>query len=304
MANTEKLCNICPRKCNVDRNKVLGVCGVGNDYAVSKAMLHMWEEPAISGKSGSGTIFFAGCNMRCVFCQNFEISQEKNKKYVEMNDDELSDIMISLQNKGANNINLVSPMHYATRLPIAIKMAKEKGLKIPIVYNTNSYELRETLKSLDGLVDIYLADVKYYDDEIAKKYSKVKDYFKYASTAVEEMYRQVNSTVYDENGLIKKGVMIRILLLPNHVLDAKMVFKHLFNKYKNKISYSLMNQYCPLYNAKNYPEINRDLTLKEYNKLVTYALKLGMDNGFIQGDKRRENGIKSIYTPSFDCDFS
>lgn len=304
MLDSEKLCNICPRRCNVNRDEKVGVCGVGNLYAVSKAMLHMWEEPAVSGSSGSGTIFFAGCNMRCVFCQNFEISQYKDKKYVEMDDEKLSEIMLSLQEKGANNINLVSPMHYAHRLPEAIKIAKNKGLTIPIVYNTNSYELKETLHRLDGLIDIYLADVKYYDDALAKKYSKVNNYFKIATDALHEMYNQVGETVYDENGLIKKGIMVRILLLPNHVLDAKMVFKHLFKNYENKISYSLMNQYCPLYHSKFYPEINRDVTLKEYNKLVTYALKLGMDNGFLQGEKRRENGRKSIYTPSFDCDFS
>lgn len=293
-------CNICPKKCNVDRKTTLGFCRAPYDYAVSKAMLHMWEEPAISGEDGSGTIFFAGCNMKCVFCQNFEISQLREKNYITMDDEKLSDVMISLMEKNANNINLVSPMHYADRLPAAIRLAKEKGLDIPVVYNTNSYELVETLSMLDGLVDVYLADFKYVSAELSKKYSGTKDYFEYADKAVREMFRQVGETVYDENGLIKKGVIVRILLLPGHVLDAKAVFKKLFNEYGNKIAYSLMNQYCPLFGAKNFPEINRDVTAKEYNRFVNFALEMGFTNGFIQGEKMRENGTKSIYTPDFD----
>lgn len=293
------ICNICPRKCNVDRDKKLGICGVPNDFAISKAMLHFWEEPSVSGKSGSGTIFFAGCNMRCVFCQNFEISQERGNNYEIVNEEKLADIMISLENKGANNINLVSPMHYAHKIPTLVDLARKKGLTIPIVYNTNSYELVETLQNLNGKVDVYLADIKYCDDELSKKYSKTKEYFDVAFEAIKEMYYQVGKTEF-EDGLLKRGVLVRILVLPTHVLDAKRIIKKLYNEFGNNISYSLMNQYCPLYKATEYPEINRDLTVKEYNRIVDYAMNLGIENGFIQAEKMRENGKKSIYTPDFD----
>ncbi|MCI6609373.1 MAG: radical SAM protein [Ezakiella sp.] len=293
------ICNICPRKCNVDRDKKLGICGVPNDFAISKAMLHFWEEPSVSGKSGSGTIFFAGCNMRCVFCQNFEISQERGNNYEIVNEEKLADIMIGLENKGANNINLVSPMHYAHKIPTLVDLARKKGLTIPIVYNTNSYELVETLQNLNGKVDVYLADIKYCDDELSKKYSKTKEYFDVAFEAIKEMYYQVGKTEF-EDGLLKRGVLVRILVLPTHVLDAKRIIKKLYNEFGNNISYSLMNQYCPLYKATEYPEINRDLTVKEYNRIVDYAMNLGIENGFIQAEKMRENGKKSIYTPDFD----
>lgn len=293
------ICNICPRKCNVDRDKKLGYCGVPNDFAISKAMLHFWEEPSVSGKNGSGTIFFAGCNMRCVFCQNFEISQERENKYEIVSEEKLADIMISLENKGANNINLVSPMHYAHKIPTLVDSARKKGLTIPVVYNTNSYELVETLQHLNGKVEVYLADLKYCDDELSKKYSKTQKYFSTAFDAIKEMYRQVGKTEF-ENGLIKKGVAVRILVLPTHVLDAKRIIKKLYNEFGNNISYSLMNQYCPLYKAIEYPEINRDLTVKEYDRILDYALNIGIENGFIQAEKMRENGKKSIYTPDFD----
>lgn len=293
------ICNICPRKCNVDRDRKLGYCGVPNDFAISKAMLHFWEEPSVSGKNGSGTIFFAGCNMRCVFCQNFEISQERENKYETVSEEKLADIMISLENKGANNINLVSPMHYAHKIPTLVDSARKKGLTIPVVYNTNSYELVETLQHLDGKVEVYLADLKYCDDELSKKYSKTQKYFSTAFDAIKEMYRQVGKTEF-ENGLIKKGVAVRILVLPTHVLDAKRIIKKLYNEFGNNISYSLMNQYCPLYKAIEYPEINRDLTVKEYDRILDYALNIGIENGFIQAEKMRENGKKSIYTPDFD----
>lgn len=293
------ICNICPRKCNVDRDRKLGYCGVPNDFAISKAMLHFWEEPSVSGKNGSGTIFFAGCNMRCVFCQNFEISQERENKYETVSEEKLADIMISLENKGANNINLVSPMHYAHKIPTLVDSARKKGLTIPVVYNTNSYELVETLQHLNGKVEVYLADLKYCDDELSKKYSKTQKYFSTAFDAIKEMYRQVGKTEF-ENGLIKKGVAVRILVLPTHVLDAKRIIKKLYNEFGNNISYSLMNQYCPLYKAIEYPEINRDLTVKEYDRILDYALNIGIENGFIQAEKMRENGKKSIYTPDFD----
>lgn len=293
------ICNICPRKCNVDRDRKLGYCGVPNDFAISKAMLHFWEEPSVSGKNGSGTIFFAGCNMRCVFCQNFEISQERENKYETVSEEKLADIMISLENKGANNINLVSPMHYAHKIPTLVDSARKKGLTIPVVYNTNSYELVETLQHLDGKVEVYLADLKYCDDELSKKYSKTQKYCSTAFDAIKEMYRQVGKTEF-ENGLIKKGVAVRILVLPTHVLDAKRIIKKLYNEFGNNISYSLMNQYCPLYKAIEYPEINRDLTVKEYDRILDYALNIGIENGFIQAEKMRENGKKSIYTPDFD----
>lgn len=256
----------------------------------------MWEEPIISGKNGSGAIFFAGCNMRCVFCQNYIISQEKNRPLKKLSKLELAEIMLDLERKGAHNINLVSPMHYALSIKDSIIIAKKEGLKIPICYNTNSYELKDTLSNLDGLIDIYLADIKYKSDFLSIKYSKTPNYFNIAMDALEEMYRQVGEFKIEDD-LMKKGIIVRILLLPGELQDKKLVLKSIFSKYENKIFYSLMNQYTPMYHAKDYPEINKYVSDKTYNRFINYAIKLGVTNGFIQ--EKRDDGT---YTPEFNLE--
>ena len=270
------ICNQCTRRCNVERSKAVGCCGVGENFKLARASLHFWEEPCISGKNGSGTVFFSGCNLGCVFCQNYEISHRKIGR--EVSADELIMIFESLVEKGANNINLVNPTHYA--LQLADVLSKWKS-PVPIVYNSSGYESVETLKELDGLVDIYLPDFKYILPEKAKKYSFAEDYPEVAMLALKEMKRQVGADVFDESGLMKKGMIIRHLVLPSNTNASIKVLDYLAEKYADTYI-SVMAQYTPCGNLTGYEEINRKLTKREYNKIVDYILSLGLDKIFIQ----------------------
>ena len=288
------LCNLCPRKCNINRDEKKGFCGQTNKIKVSKAYLHMWEEPCLSGNTGSGTVFFNGCNLKCVYCQNYNISSSDCGKEITI--ERLSEIFIELQKKGALNINLVTPTHFVIQIIEAIKLAKSNGLNIPIVYNSSGYESVETLKLLNGLIDIYLPDFKYFDNKYAKKYSSCSNYFENASLALDEMYRQVGTPIFDDNGIMKKGVIVRHLILPGLTNDSKKIINYLYSKYKDNIYISIMNQYTPLENVKKYPEINRKITEDEYDDVINYAIELGIENAFIQeGDTCKESFI-----PDFD----
>ena len=255
---------------------MVGRCGVGENFKLARASLHFWEEPCISGKNGSGTVFFSGCNLGCVFCQNYEISQRKIGRDVSA--DELIKIFESLIEKGANNINLVNPTHYA--LQLADVLSKWKS-PVPIVYNSSGYESVETLKELDGLVDIYLPDFKYISSEKARKYSFAEDYPEVAMLALKEMKRQVGADVFDESGLMKKGMIIRHLVLPSNTNESIRVLDYLAENYGDTYI-SVMAQYTPCGNLTGYDEINRRLTKREYNKIVDYILSLGLDKIFIQ----------------------
>lgn len=285
-------CNICPRNCNVDRNNnEYGVCGVPNEIHIARTMLHMWEEPCISGNSGSGAVFFYGCPLRCIYCQNYKISHGIDKtKAVSV--DELANVFIELQEMGANNINLVTPTHYSLEIITAIEKAKNKGLNIPIVYNCSGYESVDTLKKLHGYVDIYLTDFKYMDDDLGVKYSKVSNYSEVAKNALAEMVRQVGAPEFLDNGIMKKGVIVRNLLLPSHVNNSKAVLQYIYETYEDLVYISIMNQYTPLEQVKNIKELNRKVTKREYNRLIDYAISLGLRNAFIQeGDVAKESFI-------------
>ena len=287
-------CTLCPRNCKVNRYKSVGVCGASDKIKVAHYGLHMWEEPIISGESGSGTIFFSYCNLKCIFCQNYKISTGGYGK--EITEKRLQELCLELQEKGANNINLVTPTHYVHQIVKCIQKIKYKALKIPIVYNTSSYENVSTIKMLDGIIDIYLADLKYYDDNLACNYSHCKDYFHYASLAIYEMVNQVGSFVI-ENNLMKRGVIVRILILPGHVEDAKKLVHYLYTTYQDTIIISLMNQYTPLKKFDKYPNLERKVNDQEYQEVIDYALNLGVKYAFIQeGETQSESFI-----PNFDC---
>lgn len=288
------VCTACPRGCKVDRDATTGYCGVLGELMVARAALHMWEEPCISGKEGSGTIFFSGCNLRCVFCQNHNIAA--GGAGFSVTTDKLAEIMLELQGKGANNINLVTPSHYVDKIVTSIVKAKALGLKLPIVYNTGGYDGIETLKKLDGLVDIYLPDFKYVSGELAKKYSNAPDYFEVASAALDEMYRQTGGCQFDDNGMMMKGIIVRHLILPGCVKDSKAVIQYIYEKYGDDVYISIMNQYTPLKYVEAYPEINRRVTKREYDSVVDYAIELGVENAFIQEGA----AAKESFIPEFD----
>lgn len=293
--NMIETCKICPHECGVDRTKgEFGRCRSSDKIKIALASLHQYEEPCISGYKGSGTIFFSNCNLNCDYCQNYEISQ-KGKGY-EVTIEELSNIMLEQQKKGAHNINLVTPTMYATQIIEAIKMAKSKGLNIPILYNTNGYEKVETIKMLEGYIDVYLPDFKYYSDEIAKKYSHVTNYFETATKAIKEMINQVGYPVFDEEGIIKKGVIIRHLVLPNHMQNTKNILKWIKQNLDNEVYISVMAQYFPTYKAKDISLLNRKLNKKEYKEIENFLYMLDLENGYIQelGEHEEE------YVPNFD----
>ena len=288
-------CRICPRDCKVDRkNGQKGFCGVtGTGVAGSRAALHMWEEPCISGEDGSGTVFFSGCPLRCVYCQNYEIARAERGKEITI--ERLAEIFLELQKKKANNINLVTPTHYSLEIIEAVKLARTKGLSIPIVYNCSGYELVKTLRKLEGIVDIYLVDYKYEDSVIAKKYSNAENYPEIVKLALEEMVRQCGEAVFDERDIMKKGVIVRHLLLPEQLQNAKDVVKYVYETYGDAVYLSLMNQYTPLPHVEKWPELNRKVTEEEYEALVDYAIELGVENGFIQeGETAEESFIPSF----------
>ena len=287
-------CNICPHRCGVNRmNGKTGRCKATDKVKVALASIHNFEEPCISGKNGSGTVFFSSCNLNCVFCQNYEISQLGKGKEISI--EELADIFIKQQNKNVHNINLVTPTMYIYQIIEAIKLARDKGLKIPIVYNSNGYENVEALKHLKGYIDIYLPDLKYSNNEIAYKYSNIKNYYENAVQAIKEMYNQVGTPIIDENGIMKKGLMIRHLVLPNQLQNSKDVLKWINDNMDKKVFVSVMAQYFPTYRAKNFLEISRKLTKEEYNEIEQYLYSLDLENGYIQelGEHEEE------YVPDF-----
>ncbi len=284
------VCDLCPRSCQADREHgKTGYCGVSGELRVARASLHMWEEPPISGTCGSGTVFFTGCALRCVYCQNRKIALADLGKVISVS--RLAEIFLKLQEKKAHNINLVTPSHYVPQIVEALRLAKLQGLKLPIVYNTGSYEKVETLRMLEGMVDIYLPDCKYYSRELAARYSNAADYFEVASAAIAEMVRQVGEPVFEDN-LLKRGVVVRHMILPGNTRDSKAVLDYLHNTYGNDIYISIMNQYTPLEAMKDYPEINRRVTAREYEKVIDYALSIGIENAFVQeGDTAKESFI-------------
>lgn len=295
--NKYENCLLCPRKCGINRSTgQTGVCGVSSEIKVARAALHYWEEPCISGKRGSGAVFFSGCSLHCVFCQNREISDGKEGKVISK--ERLSDIFMELADKGANNINLVTPGQYIPDIVWAVNDAKSRGMKLPIIYNTSGYENVTELKLLEGIVDVYLPDFKYMDSTLSARYSRAKDYPSVAKQALSEMVRQQPDVVIDNaTGLIQKGVIVRQLLLPGHVNDAKAVLKYLYDTYHDHVYISMMSQFTPIA-LKDYPEINRTVTRREYERLVDYALEIGITNAFIQeGDVAKDSFI-----PAFDCE--
>ncbi len=295
--NKYENCLLCPRKCGINRSTgQTGVCGVSSEIKVARAALHYWEEPCISGKRGSGAVFFSGCSLHCVFCQNREISDGKAGKVISK--ERLSDIFMELADKGANNINLVTPGQYIPDIVWAVNDAKSRGMKLPIIYNTSGYENVTELKLLEGIVDVYLPDFKYMDSALSARYSRAKDYPSVAKQALSEMIRQQPDVVIDDaTGLIQKGVIVRQLLLPGHVNDAKAVLKYLYDTYHDHVYISMMSQFTPIA-LKDYPEINRTVTRREYERLVDYALEIGITNAFIQeGDVAKDSFI-----PAFDCE--
>lgn len=273
-------CTICPHKCGIDRSNNIGRCKATDKIKIALYSIHNFEEPCISGENGSGTIFFSNCNMNCVYCQNYEISQLGKGKEITI--DELANIMIEQQEKGVQNINLVTPTSYSLHIIEAIKIARRNGLNIPIVYNTNGYESVETLKLLDGFIDIYLPDLKYYKNELAQKYSKVNNYFEIATQAIKEMYRQVGAPVLDEKGVMKKGLMIRHLILPNEVENSKKILSWIKANMDNNVYISIMAQYFPTYKAKEIEKLSRKITQEEYNEVEEYLYNLDLENGYIQ----------------------
>ena len=295
--NKYENCLLCPRKCGINRSTgQTGVCGVSSEIKVARAALHYWEEPCISGKRGSGAVFFSGCSLHCVFCQNREISDGNAGKVISK--ERLSDIFMELADKGANNINLVTPGQYIPDIVWAVNDAKSRGMKLPIIYNTSGYENVTELKLLEGIVDVYLPDFKYMDSTLSARYSRAKDYPSVAKQALSEMVRQQPDVVIDDaTGLIQKGVIVRQLLLPGHVNDAKAVLKYLYDTYHDHVYISMMSQFTPIA-LKDYPEINRTVTRREYERLVDYALEIGITNAFIQeGDVAKDSFI-----PAFDCE--
>lgn len=273
-------CTICPHICGIDRAKQAGRCKSTNKIKIALYSTHNFEEPCISGEKGSGTIFFSNCNMNCIYCQNYEISQQEKGKEITI--EELAEIMLKQQEKGVENINLVTPTSYALHIIEAIKIAKNKGLQIPIVYNTNGYESIETLKLLEGYIDIYLPDLKYYYNELGQKYSNVNNYFEIATKAIQEMYRQVGAPELDENGIMQKGLMIRHLVLPNNIENSKKVLSWIKENIDENVYVSIMAQYFPTYKAKNVDELARKLTKQEYEEIENYLYDLDLENGYIQ----------------------
>ena len=284
-------CNMCVRNCNVDREKTVGFCHAGNSMKIAKYMLYHYEEPCISGSKGSGAIFFSNCNLKCVYCQNYEISLEEYGKEISILD--FANICLELQGKGAHNINLITPGHYALMIKEGIILAREKGLTIPIVYNTNSYESVDTIKKLKGIVDAYLPDFKYYDDNLAIKYSSAPGYMENAKKVIAEMYKQVGKPVF-EKGIMKKGVLVRHLMLPTLTEDSKNIIKYLYKTYKDNIYISIMNQYTPMKNFKD-ELLNKTITKEEYDDIINFAYDLGIRNCFAQEDET----CKKSFIPKF-----
>lgn len=289
----KKICTLCPRNCAADReNGEIGICGQTNELKVARAALHFWEEPCISGTQGSGTVFFSGCSLHCVYCQNQEIANGTAGKVISV--ERLSEIFLELQEKGAHNINLVTPGHFVPQIIHALELAKKNGLGLPVVYNTSGYEHVETIKMLEGIVDIYLPDLKYISEELSGRYSHAKDYSKRAKAAIAEMVRQTGPAVFfeeTEEGLMRKGTIVRHLILPGCIEDSKEVVRYLYETYGNAVYISIMNQFTPLSHLNEYPQLNRKITEEEYDEVVDYAISLGVENGFIQEGETAEESF-------------
>lgn len=289
-------CSLCPRACHINREKQAGACHTKAQLLVARAALHMWEEPCISGEKGSGAVFFSGCSLGCVFCQNREISKGQTGK--EISAGRLVDIFFELEQQGANNINLVTPDHFIPAVCQAVTKARSKGFKLPFVYNCSGYESTEALKPLEGLIDVYLPDFKYWEPETAARYTGARDYPQRAREAVAEMFRQTGPCRFDAEGMIEKGVIVRHLLLPGKVKEAKAIVNYLYKTYSNDIYLSLMNQYTPVKQTEEFPELNRKVTRREYDRLLQYAMDIGVENAFVQeGDTAMESFI-----PAFDLE--
>lgn len=293
-------CTLCPRNCFVNRKLgEKGICGQTSTLKVARAALHFWEEPCISGEKGSGAVFFSGCALHCVFCQNQEIANGSVGK--EISKERLSEIFLELQEKGANNINLVTPGHFVPQIVPAIERARNQGLNLPIVYNTSSYENVDSIRKLEGIVDIYLPDFKYMSSSLSKKYSHAPDYGKVAKKVVAEMVRQTGAaSFYEKEGqeLMQRGVIVRHLILPGCMEDSKNIIRYLHDAYGDTIYLSIMNQFTPLKNVEKYPELNRKLTEDEYDEVVDFAIDLGVENGFIQEGETAEES----FIPDFNCE--
>ena len=282
-------CTLCPHNCKINRQEgKIGRCKATNQAKIALYSIHKFEEPCISGENGSGTVFFSNCNLNCIFCQNYEISQQGKGK--EISTDELANIFLKQQERKAENINLVTPTSYVPQIIEAIKIAKNKGLKLPIVYNTNSYENIETIKMLEGYVDIYLPDLKYADNLLAKKLSHIDHYFETATQAIKEMYKQVGKPTLNEKGIMQKGMIIRHLVLPNYIENSKNVLNWIHKNMPKEIYVSIMAQYFPTYKAKENEKLNRKLTKEEWNEILKYIDTLEIQNGYIQelGDHEEE----------------
>ncbi len=284
-------CTLCPRECHVNRIEgEVGYCGETSDLRLARASLHMWEEPCISGEEGSGTVFFTGCTLRCVYCQNNIIANGSFGKGIV--NERLLEIFFELKDKGAQNINLVTPTHFIPQIMMALEIAKEKGLDMPIVYNTSGYEKKDSIKYLNGFIDIYLPDFKYYDENLSKKYSNAYNYKDYAMESIGEMVRQVGKPEFNEKGMMTKGVIVRHLVLPGFVEDSKKIIEYLHKTFGDDIYISIMSQYTPLSHVNAFPEINRKLREDEYNSVVDFAISIGVENGFIQeGESAQESFI-------------
>ncbi len=288
-------CTLCPRQCHVNRQVgETGYCRSGSVVKAARAALHFWEEPCISGEKGSGAVFFSGCNLGCVYCQNRWISGGAAGKEISI--PRLAEIFFELQEKGAWNINLVTPTHYVPQIKEALIMAKKAGLQLPVVYNCGGYEQVESLKTLRGLVDVYLPDFKYFSPQVAEAYSNAPDYPQVAKAAMKEMFQQVGLPVFDGEGRMTKGVIVRHLTLPGQLADSKRILATLFKRYGNQIFYSIMNQFTPLSGLERYPELNRRVSAEEYDELIDFAVELGIENGFIQEGGTAEES----FIPSFD----
>lgn len=287
------VCNMCPRKCNIDRSEKTGFCGMNDKIKIARAELHFWEEPCISGEKGSGTVFFSGCPLKCVYCQNSDISSGGFGK--EITTERLAEIFRELEEKGAHNINLVTPTHYSEQILEALKIYRPG---IPIVYNCSGYENTETLKKFENIVDIYLTDIKYFDSEVSEKYSKAKDYFEVASESVKEMIFQQPENIFDENGIMIKGVIIRHLVLPLNLTQTRKIFEWIKNNLPENVIISLMSQYIPMGKACEYKEINRKITPREYEKALDMFDEFGFENGFMQ----ELSSSKEDFIPPFNLE--
>lgn len=295
MLNMLKSCNLCPRNCAVNRLEgIIGFCKSGKNVKVARVSLHHWEEPCVSGTNGSGTVFFSNCNLQCSFCQNYQISNEGVGKEISI--ERLSEIFLQQQQRGAHNINLVTPTHYVPQIIQALKIAKSKGLNLPIIYNTNSYENIETIRALKGYVDVYLPDLKYFNDKYSRKYSSSPNYFTHATKAIEEMFSQVGDVKINSKGLIDQGVIVRHLMLPGLLFDSKKVIDYIYTTFSDAVYISIMNQYTPMPKFNKHLEINKPLNPKHYDSLIDYCITLGIKNAFIQEDET----CSESFIPNFD----